>query len=120
MQTTDEHSTYKAIATFYDPLWHPQKCHIPMRAGSYLLCCYILFCTKPGNLTARAWPFSIDFNNFGCGTKKCTQVDGKLLYYYYKSWPNNADSNLNSDAMSHTKILSYTTAITQNRCENSI
>ena len=56
----------------------------------YLLCYYILFCTKSAAyLTARAWPFSIHFNdnNFGCGIKKCTRVgDGKLLYY--KSWPN--------------------------------
>ena len=62
-----------------------------MRAGGYyLLCYYILFCTKPAYLTARTWPFSIDFNdnNFGCGTKKCMWVgDGKLLYY--KSWPYN-------------------------------
>ena len=68
----------------------PLKCHLPMQAGGYyLLCYYILFCTKPTYLTARAWPFSIDFNdnNFGCGTKKCMRArDGKLLYY--KSWPN--------------------------------
>ena len=52
----------------------PLKCHVPMRAGGYyLLCYYILFCTKPAYLTAGAWPFSIDFNNnFRCGTKKCT------------------------------------------------
>ena len=57
--------------------------------GYYLLCYYILFCTKPTYLTARVWPFSIDFNdnNFGCGTKKCMRAgDRKLLYY--KSWPN--------------------------------
>ena len=67
----------------------PLKWYLPMWAGSYyLLCYYVLFCTKPTYLTARAWPFSVDFNdnNFGCGTKKCMQVgDGKLLYY--KSWP---------------------------------
>ena len=48
----------------------------------------VLFCTKPTSLTARAWPFSIDFNdnNFRCGAKKCIRAgDGKLLYY--KSWP---------------------------------
>ncbi len=50
---------------------------------------YTLFYTKPANLTAGAWPFSIDFNgnSFGCVTKKCMRAgDGKLLYY--KSWPN--------------------------------
>ena len=42
----------------------PLKCHLPMQAGGYyLLCYYILFCTKPTYLTARAWPFSIDFND---------------------------------------------------------
>ena len=65
----------------------PLKYNLPMRVGGYyLLCYYILFCTKPAYLTARAWPFSIHFNdnNFGCGThKQCTRAgDGKL---YYKS-----------------------------------
>ena len=41
-------------------------------AGSY--CLYTLCYTKPSNLTAGAWPFSIDFsdtNIFGCSTKTC-------------------------------------------------
>ena len=61
----------------------PLKCHLPMQAGGYyLLCYYILFCTKPAYLTARAWQFSIYFNdnNFRCGTKKYTWA-GDGNYY---------------------------------------
>ena len=64
----------------------PLKCHLPMRVGGYyLLCYYILFCTKPAYLTVGAWPFSIDFNdnNFGCGTKNaCGRETGN---YYITS-----------------------------------
>ena len=54
-------SSCKAM-TYNIPVSHPLKCHLPMRAGSYyLLCYYILFCTKPTYLTARVWPFTIHF-----------------------------------------------------------
>ena len=62
------------------PVSRPLKCNLPMWTGGYcLLCYYILFCTKPAYLTARAWPFSIDFNDnhFGCGTKKMYTGGGR-------------------------------------------
>ena len=63
---------YHKAMTYNILVSRPLKCHLPMRVGSYyLLCYYILFCTKPTDLTARVWPFSIDFNdnNFGCVPK---------------------------------------------------
>ena len=58
----------------------PLKCHLAMRVGGYYLLFiiyYALFYTKPANLTAGAWPFSLDFNgnNFRYGThRKCMRA----------------------------------------------
>ena len=82
-------STSKAM-TYNILVSCPLKYHLPMRVGGYyLLCYYILCCTKPAFLTARAWPFSIDFNdnNFGCGTKNACGRGTGNYQLYYKSWP---------------------------------